>query len=299
MAYNLLMRNTCVNLIKVLLLIFILFSSISCSNDDSKQKTDGLDDLVVVVPNEKATKDLIESCKDLHVKTHEVVDLLEVGADVNARDGNLRTPLHNIIDNLNVNNRVHLETQLSIITALIKYGADVNTHDYEGFTPLMYAAQKDHSPPKLFRLLIEGGADVNASEPRFNIVPILIAPRYIHNLEVFVILINAGANVNASMKSFGLTPLMTASSYTSESSLIELLLQNGATLHAKDDEGKTALHMAAAMNPNEEILIKLLEAGANAKLTDKFSKTAYDWARVTGNLRGTPAIKMLLEYTNE
>ena len=54
--------------------------------------------------------------------------LIQLGADVHAREVNGRTPLHDAANN------GHLE----VIDVLVRHGASLNTRDNEGMTPLMW-----------------------------------------------------------------------------------------------------------------------------------------------------------------
>lgn len=59
-----------------------------------------------------------------------IVDqLIGLGANVNARERNGRTPLHHAANN------GHLE----VIELLVRSGADTEARDVEGMTPLMWA----------------------------------------------------------------------------------------------------------------------------------------------------------------
>ena len=82
----------------------------------------------------------------------EVRQLIQDGADVNAKDEDGWTPLmlaaaHN--------------SNPEVLKVLIEAGADVNAKDTDGLTPLMLAAQ--HNPnPKALTALLEAGADAKA-----------------------------------------------------------------------------------------------------------------------------------------
>jgi ankyrin repeat protein len=74
---------------------------------------------------------------------------LDKGADVNAKDEQGYTPLHNAAEG-------HKE----IVELLIAKGADVNAKDESGGTPLLAAAR--YGRKEVAKLLITAGADVNA-----------------------------------------------------------------------------------------------------------------------------------------
>ena len=74
------------------------------------------------------------------------------GADVNAKDEWLGTPLH----------QAAREDHMEIVELLIAKGADVNVKDGSGDTPLHYAVNNGRK--EIAELLIANDADVNAKD---------------------------------------------------------------------------------------------------------------------------------------
>lgn len=71
---------------------------------------------------------------------------------------------------------------------------------------------------------------------------------------------------------------------------VQEALRNSADVDAKDEEGRTALHMAAA-NAYMSIARRLLQAGANTEVQNETGSTALHWACVAGS---APMVELLL-----
>lgn len=65
---------------------------------------------------------------------------------------------------------------------------------------------------------------------------------------------------------------------------VENLIQQGTPVDTRDNEGRTAL-MLAAMNGHTTTVQKLLALGANPKLVDRDGLTAAQWATQRGHTR--------------
>lgn len=120
-----------------------------------------------------------------------------------------------------------------MIQHLLAAGANVNAKDKEGWTPLMFAANKGY--PEIAKILITAGADVNAKDKDGN------------------------------------TALMRASS-SGSTETVRLLLAAGADVNEKNDAGVTALMRARAeardytQRANKyNAVIKLLEEAEKAQ----------------------------------
>src|SRR5262249_52743372 len=112
--------------------------------------------------------------------------------------------------------------------------------------------------------------------------------------EIPAMLIAAGADVNAAttdagsvkngpIDSFGLTPLMVAAELD-DPGAISALLQAGAKIDATDHRHMTPLMMAVATDEAKPANVRrLIEAGADVSVKDRYGETALDWARKYGN----------------
>ena len=109
---------------------------------------------------------------------------------------------------------------LEMVQVLLEYGANVNTKNSVGCTPLDFASLGGrHNEPRVARLLIEHGADPNTRDM------------------------------------VGLTPLHRASR-SGRIEVLRLLIEHGGDVEVKDDKGRTPLDIASG-EQHEEI-VKLL-----------------------------------------
>ena len=170
-----------------------------------------------------------------------ITALVEGGADIHARDGFGKTPLHAAAEN----------TTTAAVQALVQAGADIDAPQREpgrysrgGPTPLHSAASNPN--PEVAATLLEAGADVGARAWPWGGTPLHVAARN-PNPAVAALLLDAGANVNARQFAWNLSPVTVA----------------GEDVTTRGLRGITPLHEAARLNPNPEVLALLLEAGAD------------------------------------
>jgi hypothetical protein len=162
------------------------------------------------------------------------------------------------------------------VTLLLENGADVNTKDNDGWTPLMHAAEKGHK--EVVELLIEKGADVNTKD-NDGWTPLMYASKN-NDLEIIRLLLEKGANVNLTDK-YGQTALILASA-NGHKEVVELLLEKGANVNIQDEDGWTAL-MFASQNGYKEVVELMIENGADVNAKDNLGKTALMLASENGH----------------
>lgn len=127
----------------------------------------------------------------------------------------------------------------SDLLELLESGADPDSRDDDGWTPLHWAASLEGDEPRTRALL------------------------------------DAGANPNA-VSDGGFTPLL-AAAQTGDVARVRMLLEAGAEPNAVDTNGRSALHMAA-WHAGEDVIQLLLQAGANPDIRNSSMQTPADVA---------------------
>ena len=116
----------------------------------------------------------------------------------------------------------------------LENGADVNTHDAGGRTPLIWA-ELAHSP-QIVRMLVDRGADVKVRDSRGGTA--LVYASSVGEPEVVSMLLDKGADVDEGM------PLASAIEF-GNTETAELLLNRGANIRARGESRQTPLDIAA------------------------------------------------------
>ena len=96
------------------------------------------------------------------------------------------------------------------------------------------------------------------------------------------------------------TPLMLAAKSNTDTDVILTLVEAGAELDAQDNEKRTALMYAARNNDLDQshALTALLKSKANPSLRDKNGNSALDYAKNNLRLRGTHGLELLTAYSD-
>lgn len=168
----------------------------------------------------------------LAVEDHDlsrVKQLLKQGFDVNRRNAEGFTPLHQAIR----------RNILDISLALLESGADIEAQTSDGWRPLHCAAISGLKAP--VQLCLDYKADWRASTADGQTV--LHKACQSNNFEVVQILIEKGSNIEA-RDAQRLTPLLTAAASGHEK-VVKFLLDKDVEIHAYNIDGNSAQEIAA------------------------------------------------------
>ena len=102
-----------------------------------------------------------------------------------------------------------------------------------------------------------------------------------------------GSDPNAS-GDFGNTPLHWAGTgYNDDPEMVRVLVRYGADPNGLTDTGLSPLHTAAALSPSVDVIVALLEAGADPELRSGDGRLPVDYARGNGRLSVPEAVRVL------
>ncbi|AFM13344.1 ankyrin repeat domain-containing protein [Turneriella parva] len=230
--------------------------------------------------------------------------LVEVQADLAAKDGDGSTCLHGVmkarnplpvlaaalergLDKNAVNNKgqtpLMLAVQLGkkpVFEALLKAGADLNRNDAEGLSPLAKSVQLRRID--YLNSLIAAGANVNATPN----APLGLS--YDTNqIKAFEALAKAGANLNATHEKSGL-PLLIEMIRKERNVFAKFAIENGVNLNIADAEGNGPLIMVVKQTV-PDLLPVLLSRGLSVESRDASGKTLLQITHQNIMARLTPA----------
>lgn len=173
-----------------------------------------------------------------------------------------------------------------VATFLADHKGDANLPDRNGWTPLMWAAWGDN--PALIAMLLKHGAKIDATD-QDGLTPLAIAAQNA-KIKAALTILEAGADANAPVAKGGYTPLMLAS-ISGSKELAASLIEHGAKVNARNPGGVTALMIAAAGN-RSGIAVLLLKSGADLNAHSEDGRTALSIAQSNNS---EAVIKMLQE----
>ena len=197
--------------------------------------------------SENPTAELLNMIKDSRTTTTQIKTLLNLGADINAKDKSGNTVfMHAAKYNSNV----------EVIKMLVASGADINAKNNKGQTAEDLAKKNPN-------ILIQKMAGVlkwvnDLDKALVDSITENAAP------DTIGALIELGANVKVKDDN-GKTLLMTAAEKTNYPEVIKILVKAGLDVNEKTRDGQTALNYAAKFNKNSEIVRTLVNYSAEEK----------------------------------
>lgn len=220
--------------------------------------------------------------------TKRIKTLVNIGYDVNKRNISGYSLLHHAAS----------RGDKELVELLIAKGANVNTKDQWGATPLhcisegfhneddealqtrlrkegvhglecRFGTKDEEAKLRVAEVLISHGADVNSKASQSG-TPLHKAA-YFNKLQMAKLLIAHGANVTSVDSFFG-TPLHATGMHGNCTDMAKLLVENGANIDALDKHDYTPLHIASEYG-NKEIVKFLLSKKANVNARNKNDDT--------------------------
>lgn len=175
------------------------------------------------------------------------------------------------------------------VDLLVSRGADIDALMPDGYRPLIWAMDNGRTP--MVEKLLEMGADTNAPcEDEDGFTPLTFAAKY-GKIQYVRWLCEHGADLAQRTTEDKWTALHTACMWGREDVVVHLLEQ-GAELKAGDDDGATPLHRAAAER-RPRLMNLLISRGASVMDRDHAGRTPLHYAAMYGE---DEAVEWLLEH---
>ena len=181
----------------------------------------------------------LHHCSCLVGQTDILVQLIDYGSNIEARDSDGHTPLHIACSH----------GAEDMVRMLIRYGADIEATTQDQQTPLHITSV--HEAPRLVQLLLDAGAQIEARADEYT--PLHLASQHGCTAAVAVLLQN-GAHIEAVGTNYW-TSLHLACGFA-QYNTARMLLECGASVWARDHAFWTPLHQAC--RKNDASLLELL-----------------------------------------
>lgn len=229
--------------------------------------------------------------------------LKELGLKPNIVTNTGHTPLHRL---------AYGSTDPEIISFFLSEGADVNQKDAEGNTPFLNAASRNEL--RMVKLISDQVSDYSISNTNGQTALMLAVQG--NSPEVTEFLLKKGSNPSAKDTNGNSLTYYLLESYTSKKAdefekklallqqkgvalneiqaggntayhlaakandlpLLKILSAHNIPVNAKNDEGLTALHLAAMKAKNTNVLNYLISLGADTKIETDFDESVYELA---------------------
>ncbi|UOG61856.1 ankyrin repeat domain-containing protein [Leptospira noguchii] len=199
-----------------------------------------------------------------------IEDYLKQGADVHCKTGEFggrdewgNSPIHIAVK----------EERIDIVDLLLEYGADINSKNQEGYSPLYKIPWKRKEGFSLLQLLQQKGADLKCLTNSG--ISLLHYAALQDNVPILEYLFQNGLELDL-QSGHGDTPLHWTVHYHCIESA-RYLLNQGAKINLQNENGNTVLH-EAALRDYDKLIFLFLEFGADPEVKNKEGKTAANLA---------------------
>ncbi|WP_167596221.1 ankyrin repeat domain-containing protein [Leeuwenhoekiella sp. ZYFB001] len=194
---------------------------------------------------------------------------LAAGADVNQKDADGNTPFLNAV----------YRNELAMVKLLSKDVKDFNIANNNGETALMLAVQRNS--PEVVKFLLDKGGNAFAKAENGNTVAYYLLESFDSgNPSTFIdklkLLQDKDVQFNTTQAE-GNTLLHLAAK-ANDLELLKRIAAFDIDIDAKNDEGLTALHVAAMKAADDKMMKYLISKGADTKVKTDFEETVYDLA---------------------
>ena len=251
-----------------------------------------------------------------------VAELLNLGEDVNAMDGNGKTPLYLAVEQGNpdiagllLSWNAHLAAprgwkllhvaaavgDVDMVTLLLDRGADVDPRGFGHWKPLRVAVEQDSPTIRSLLSYKDTGRGRACGEERAGWTPLHIAVAA-GRTEMVGLLLNLGADIEAKTYNGCNTPLHVAIMASDSTDVASLLIDRGADIEARFGSMLlgmglhigpfTPLHVAIGLN-HPEITMLLLDRGADTTISGGRLGTPCEIARGFNRFTLTPLLGRL------
>ncbi|MGD1946243.1 MAG: ankyrin repeat domain-containing protein [Croceivirga sp.] len=204
--------------------------------------------------------------KDLEVFEH----YLGKGLNPNAQDSEGYTPLIN----------ASRSNAIEVIALLANSTKDINALDNKGRSALTHAVSRNNE--KTVKWLLENGADISIVDKSGNTLAYYLMQSYnVKRPEAFEskwALLNKSGLSMKDVQHDG-NSLLHLAAKDNNLPLLERLEEFSIDINQKNDEGNTALHLAAMSTADTNILKYLITKGADVMVKTDFEETVYDLAK--------------------
>ncbi|AXT58501.1 ankyrin repeat domain-containing protein [Aquimarina sp. AD1] len=203
-------------------------------------------------------------------KEQDIFDyFIKKGVDINQANGKGDTPFSNAVS----------RNDLKAIKYLIKYVKDIDQSNKIGVTPLMKAVGRNNID--VVNLLLNNGANPLLKDTEGNSLAYYALESYDKKTseefdQKITLLLEKGVDFTEHQAE-GET-LWHLAVKENDVALLEKIEKLNIPLNSKNDEGNTALHLAAMKAKSIDVLKFLLEKGADKNMQTSFNETVFDLA---------------------